>query len=499
MRNETLLLACGLTVGLVAGFGYALQSQTDSSVAEANRMPPGGAVAEKRRQPTPAVKETEAPTLATNKAPVARPAASAASATAAKRVASASNDGPATAEATRVASSLPDRVAVKRVPPEQVEAQLRRLYSSHWKDRRDGIVALASFGAAAAPAAKRLAELLADHDRPPPPPGHVWLNGPLRNGELAIGALMEIGPPAWEPIGNVMRATRDPFTLSNALGALDSLRPTNLAELCIPLADHSAKEVRIQAINLLGKSGDARAALALRKCLQNSRLSGNERARALESLCNVLNKEALPDLVAGLDDRDLEVRRLAENRLEFSLDSSSIGFLVRMLDEASTGRRLMAAGALARLAFHERLAVRQATRSLMVRAVTDPEYEMRRKATDALAEFHDPEAALLFLAVLNQDDGVQKRSALRGLLNLAIDHALDDSAVKPLAEVVRSDRDSERRSLALEVLYRLAPDGWKVIAQTAGDADPKVQKKIKNLLYLIEQQSRPRAPARSRR
>jgi HEAT repeat protein len=159
----------------------------------------------------------------------------------------------------------------------------------------------------------------------------------------------------------------------------------------------------------------------------------------------------------------------------------------------------MAAGALARLAFHERLAVRQATRSLMVRAVTDPEYEMRRKATDALAEFHDPEAALLFLAVLNQDDGVQKRSALRGLLNLAIDHALDDSAVKPLAEVVRSDRDSERRSLALEVLYRLAPDGWKVIAQTAGDADPKVQKKIKNLLYLIEQQSRPRAPARSRR
>jgi HEAT repeat protein len=270
--------------------------------------------------------------------------------------------------------------------------------------------------------------------------------------------------------------------------------PPNLVELCAPLADNSSHEVRTIAINLLGKSADPRAAPALRNCLKTLSLP-NDRARALEALCNVLNKDALPDLVAAIDDRDPEVRQFAENRLQFSIDGNSIGFLIQLLDNAATTKRLMAAGALSRLAFSERFVVRQATPALMIRVAAEPEYEVRRQALDALTKLNDPRAGVLFLALLDQNDEPLRRLALTGLINLAIERVLDPAtALEPVTRVVHASRDTQSRCQALETLYRLgSPEAWQVITDMADDADPKVQQKLKNMRYFIQNRSRTRS------
>jgi len=480
MRHEMMLLACGLTVGIVAGLGYYAQFEMAEAINEVDRTPPATVVAQPP-QPAPAA---QSPTRVAV-SPAAKPVAS---------------DPPAAPRqaATTVAQQEP--AAAKALAPvnparaEEVQAALWRLGSSHWKDRRDAMVLLETFGSDAAAAATRLAELLADQAVPPPPPGTRWFKAPPPNSQFAMGALVAIGEAACTPVAQVLRTSQDPVTRCNALTVLGQLMPSNIVELCAPLVDNPSHEVRIIAINLLGKSANPHAAPALRNCLKTLSLP-NDRARALEALCNVLNKDALPDLVAAIDDRDPEVRQFAENRLQFSIDGNSIGFLVQLLDNAATTKRLMAAGALSRLAFSERFVVRQATPALMIRVATDPEYEVRRQALDALTKLNDPRAGVLFLALLDQNDESLRRSALIGLTNLAIEGVLDPAtALEPVTRVVHASRDTRSRSQALETLYRLgSSEAWQVINEMADDADPKVQQKLKNLRYFIQNRSRTRS------
>ncbi len=511
MRHEILILACGLSVGLVAGSSYLVQTQVEQAIAEADSAAPAHAVAqnkppaalakqEKQKDQESNVQDSQvvaASTPTVSEVPDAQPAAS--STTTTRAVAGKTSAAASTGSRKGVDWSAPvaKRSAkpigpVVAVPPEKVQAELRRLSSTDWKQRRAAIDSLGDWGAAAAPAAHRLAELLADHSQPPPPPGCYWIKGPPTNGQMAASVLNAIGEPAWEPTASALRAARDVRARGNALTAIGGLKHPNLVELCTPLVSDPAKEIRLQTLTVLRDSENRRAAPLLRSFFRQTSNRPSERRLALEVLCNVLQKDAVPDLIAAVDDREPEIRKWAENRLQFAADGNSVEVLTALLDHASTSRRLMAAKALERLTFQERLLVRQSAPALVTRVATDPDHEVRRAAMQALAGLNDPRAGRLFLVSLEQSDPKLKQAALQGLFNLAIDRSLPAAtAVEPLAQVVRRDQDSAARCQALEILFRLdSPQAWNVITQTTNDPDAKVQKKAKNLQYLIQQHRR---------
>ncbi len=262
----------------------------------------------------------------------------------------------------------------------------------------------------------------------------------------AIDALDRLGDEAIERyLADAVDATTD--------GA-SWVRSEALAEVL----DEPVPELRIAAVTLLGRTGDAAAAPAVVDCLGDE--DPRVRARAARACGRLADPRAVEPLLEQIDDEVAAVRR------EVATALGSIGG-----DAAASG---------------------------LAETVEDPESGVRRAAVTALGEVGDPTTVQAVTGALGDDSERVRRAAVYALLSLMANAPADRShevreevlaelreapgsvVVTSLTEILDEAQEPTRRRNAAWLIGRVASgegtEALHALADALGDDDQMTAK-----------------------
>ncbi|MEZ4455457.1 MAG: HEAT repeat domain-containing protein [Gemmatimonadales bacterium] len=250
---------------------------------------------------------------------------------------------------------------------------------------------------------------------------------------------------------------------AQSLGNLGDRRALNALLAAVADADD---EVRASVVGALGELEDLRATDAL---LSRSRDASVEvRRRAVQGLAQFDDETAKAEWFRPwLGDEDAEVRATAARSLGDVRDRSSLGGLMKLVDDPSTDVREAAIGALGDIRDPAALPAIQ-------RAIGDRDAEVRQRALHAMSDFeltslpagvlqafkdrdadvrsaaarvagqaHDPVAVPGLRALLADPDPDVRDAAVDGLAEIR-----DQSAIAALVEAMKSSDPSVRKAAA---------------------------------------------------
>jgi HEAT repeat protein/beta-lactamase regulating signal transducer with metallopeptidase domain len=285
-------------------------------------------------------------------------------------------------------------------------------------------------------------------------------------------------------------------------------------------------EVRLSAVETLGKLRDPRAVQALIQALQqdpdpkvramaawalgeiedpaavsalSTALGSDEdeqvRVQAAEALGNIEDVSAIDALGEAAQDPAVEVRRAAVDALGNMDDSRVVALVIPSLRDDDALVRRSAASALGNIESP------QAVEPLI--AVTrDPDLEVRVYALEALGNQGDIRAQPAFLVALKDERADVRRAAIDGIGNLelgtappevlgavrdrdrdvrhgavsALGNFEDPAAVPVLLEIVRSSTDRELQYEALDALSNIeSPAAYEALLPLLQHEDPKIR------------------------
>jgi HEAT repeat protein len=256
------------------------------------------------------------------------------------------------------------------------------------------------------------------------------------------------------------------YALAN-MGEAEALAPlTKAAEAKAPFERSVATRALLLLVSRLGEAGDKATCAKTCRDLIAARTAPRESnvvCEALAVLAQVLGAEALPELMAALDHKDLKIREAALNMLQ-DLPGPDVA--------AQLASRMKGASSEARAAILRVIGARRdkAALPLLTAALQDEDAGVRAAAVRGLTFLGGADALAPLVAKLNAASPEEARAIREALATMegegfvaALGAALGKAT--PAAKVV-----------LLEILgARAAADQAAAVLETAGDADANVR------------------------
>ena len=217
-----------------------------------------------------------------------------------------------------------------------------------------------------------------------------------------------------------------------------------LTKVLLPLTGlpRNDEDVRIEAANHLGYSGDERAIEPLIEALKNNSFYKSVRSEAADALGILSNelgdKRAVVPLIEALKDDDRRytrcgsVRSSAASSLGKIGDERAVEPLIEALKDDDEYVAIFAADSLGKIG--DERAVEP-----LIKALTDDK-KLRSSAARALGEIGDERAVEPLIEALKDDDEIVRRWAALSLGELA-----DERAIEPLIKVLKDDDQDVRK------------------------------------------------------
>ncbi|MBI5641281.1 MAG: HEAT repeat domain-containing protein [Nitrospirae bacterium] len=169
----------------------------------------------------------------------------------------------------------------------------------------------------------------------------------LRNNDpdvrwKAVDALKETGSAAVGPLIEAMKDT-DPDVHRMLVDILKSIGNPAVGPLIASLK-HSSSSVRVGAVEILGKTEDARAIEALIVSLRDE--SADVREKAMKAMMKIRDRRAVEPLIVSLKDGSTDIRRVSAEVLLQIKDPRAVEPLIDLLSDKSADVRRVAAEAL---------------------------------------------------------------------------------------------------------------------------------------------------------
>lgn len=293
-------------------------------------------------------------------------------------------------------------------------------------------------------------------------------SGDLEHRRKAVYALWGLGPATKPALAAVATALRDEdayvrttadkilatFRFEKAPGALEAVVP----ELVPALSDARVEVRRLAAANLWragwpSKPPHASLVPALSKALDDE--DPRVRATAASVVANLTGwaQDAVPALVRHISDPDPDVRLWCVQGLGATRASDHVEDLVKALQDAEAKVRAAAAAALGFPGPNARLGI-----PALVKALDDADPSVRAAAAGALAgtsgEAPTTEATEALLRMLGGED-----ANFRAVAAAALGQVGDPRGVSALEKIARDDPDMMMRTMAVQSLGSLGPEG----------------------------------------
>lgn len=221
----------------------------------------------------------------------------------------------------------------------------------------------------------------------------------------AIEALGDSGDArAVPPLRNVMRMPprgselSDELRAANALARLEGRGVSALAD--ITQTRGMDPNTRWAAATFLGETGDKETALAPLLAALGDREDPLAAAGAATSLGKLHSTEAIPALIAALDDEEYEFVANAAQGALYHMGEAAIPALAQALSDAPDEARRRAAWALSWLGGIER------ARDALFSALSNPDADVRAAAVCALRNHGDTDALPALQRIRQEDEGV---------------------------------------------------------------------------------------------
>ena len=260
---------------------------------------------------------------------------------------------------------------------------IRALTDSDWAVRRAAVVSVQQFGPRAAPAAETLVQMIRFH---------FWLLD--KSNEFSA---------------KLDRSKQDNFELQTkqliessravcldaiiALGRIGTAAPGVAPALVMALESHD-REARMHAAAAAGAIGPE--AIEARESLSELMKEHDQELRrtAVEALGRLKSKRCIPSLTAALADQDDIIREQALTGLALlgTEAGETVRAQIKMLDDPSSSVRKAASHALRAANTPEAAAALNAKVSFYMTELQNRDWDRRREAADALADFDTPEA-----------------------------------------------------------------------------------------------------------
>ncbi len=235
------------------------------------------------------------------------------------------------------------------------------------------------------------------------------------------------------------RATDEELKLDaiNTLGRIGDQRAT---DALLPYLNLPPEKRRIVLV-ALGSIADPRTEPILVEALRSPAEDPDAQAQVALGLGRIATPGAIRALVQALGDPDLEVADAAAQGLQ-QAGVKALDALASALADERVGVRMRAVAALSGI--RDRRAV-----ELLQRALRDSDARVQRAAADALGENGLPEAVPVLIEALGADDGGVALSAVRSLTRIG------QSAIPALLNILRAPQNTQRAYFAALALSQI--------------------------------------------
>jgi HEAT repeat protein len=281
-------------------------------------------------------------------------------------------------------------------------------------------------------------------------------------GAPALNTTVRIPPGAPPVLEQAVRSldSMDKNEREAALDTLEGMEHEAVVEVLAGAVTHPIAEVRFRAAGMLLSHGDRRALPAVFEALRTGWSFSFEK----------LDRDALPDLLAALGDRDSDVRGSVATAVGRMLDPTTIPTLKRLLDDESPSVRRCAVDALGGFRDGSLL---PAFREAFLRKDGSESYALRAAA--GLPGGED-----LLIEALDHPDSSVRQTALEILSTTAT-----PAALKPLCRATKDREIYIRRQAVLTLGVLRNPQAIETLGEALDDEEQSVRQAAREALAKI--------------